>query len=98
MTLFMTYHTIKYSNHIILWYVLIFLLISNITIPVIAQKISIHDISTINQLPVNAIHRIFQDHEGYICMELLTVFVGMTGIMFAYSVQTCILQVLLMTI
>ena len=66
MTLFMTHHTRKYSNHITLWYVLIFLLISNITIPAIAQKISIHDISTINQLPVNAIHRIFQDHEGYI--------------------------------
>lgn len=66
MTLLTTHHHKKNSNHIISWYVLLFLLISNITVPTTAQKISIHDISTINQLPVNAIHRIFQDHEGYI--------------------------------
>lgn len=30
-----------------------------------AQNIAITDIPTINQLPVNAIHRVFQDSEGY---------------------------------
>lgn len=45
-------------------YILAFLL-SCISCWLCAQNISIIDIPTINQLPVNAIHRVFQDSEGY---------------------------------
>lgn len=37
-----------------------------ITFPCSSQNIYIHEIRTLDQLPVNAIHRIFQDKEGYL--------------------------------
>lgn len=45
-------------------YILTFIL-SFVLYHAYAQNIAITDIPTINQLPVNAIHRVFQDSEGY---------------------------------
>jgi ligand-binding sensor domain-containing protein/AraC-like DNA-binding protein len=66
MTLIIFHHTRQNHEHTTLWHVLIYLLFNIITNPALSQNISIHQLNTINQLPVNAVHRIFQDHEGYI--------------------------------
>lgn len=43
----------------------IFLLLWFFLCELFAQAIAVSDISTLGQLPVNAIHRVFQDSEGY---------------------------------
>ena len=45
-------------------YILTFIL-SFLSFLVCSQNITITDIPTIDQLPVNAIHRVFRDSEGY---------------------------------
>lgn len=44
---------------------LLFLIILLLTEALHAQHISTNAIPTLSQLPVNAIHRVFQDSEGY---------------------------------
>lgn len=46
-------------------YILLSLLLSFAFCRAYSQHITVTDIPTINQLPVNAIHRVFQDSEGY---------------------------------
>jgi ligand-binding sensor domain-containing protein/AraC-like DNA-binding protein len=58
------HHILKAAGHFSKWSALLFACFAFLTTQ--GQRISIHEIPTLGQLPVNAIHRIFLDKEGYL--------------------------------
>lgn len=55
-----------------------------------AQDIVVREIPSLDKLPVNAIHRIFQDSDGYMCTALSTVSAETTDTISAFSAPICI--------
>lgn len=68
----MNFQTCKHSFLLFLWG--LFLIVGSLS----AQKIEVRPIPLLDKLPVKAIHRIFQDSDGYMWYGHLTGYVAMT--------------------